>query len=246
MRTLGMFAKQPVPGRVKTRLAADWGDERAAELYEAFVRDLLQRADFDYLDDPDGEIHRVLGFAPDNAEARSWFEEAAPDRWHLWPQPNEDLGGRIAKFFAEHTAEAGSSAVLIGSDSPTLPVTYILDAFYQLKTADVVIGPASDGGYCLIGLRAGFDSVPLYKGVDWSSSRVLGQTAERVRELGLSLELLPVWYDVDSVAGVEMLRGHLAAFEVAGHEAELAELKNTKEFLRATERTSPSGLAMPG
>jgi rSAM/selenodomain-associated transferase 1 len=235
MRTLGMFAKQPVPGRVKTRLAADWGDDRAAELYEAFVRDLLQRADFDYLDDPDGEIQRVLGFAPDNAEARSWFEEAAPDRWHLWPQPNEDLGGRIAKFFAEHTAEAGGSAILIGSDSPTLPITFILDALYRLKTADVVICPASDGGYCLIGLRAGFDSATLFKGVDWSSTQVLGQTAKRVRELGLSLELLPIWYDVDSVDGVEMLRGHLAAYEVAGHVVELAELKNTLQFLRPDE-----------
>lgn len=241
-----MFAKQPVPGRVKTRLAADWGDDRAAELYEAFVRDLLQRADFDYLDDPDGEIHRVLGFAPDNAAARSWFEEAAPDRWHLWPQPNKDLGGRIAKFFAEHAAEAGSSAILIGSDSPTLPVTFILDAFDRLKTADVVICPASDGGYCLIGLRAGFDSASLFKGIDWSSSQVLGQTAERVRDLDLSLELLPIWYDVDSVDGVEMLRGHLAAIELAEHEFELAELKNTLQFLRSDDGTSQSAGTNPG
>lgn len=241
-----MFAKQPVPGQVKTRLAADWGVDRAAKLYEAFVRDLLQRADFDDLDDPDGEIHRVLGFAPDEDAARSWFEEAAADRWHLWAQPNEDLGGRIAKFFAEYASEPGSSAVLIGSDSPTFPVTYILDAFYWLKTADVVICPASDGGYCLIGLRAGFDSATLFKGVDWSSARVLGQTAERIRELGLSLELLPIWYDVDSVEGVEMLRGHLAAIEAAGHDVELAELKNTTEFLRIEEHTLASGRSKPG
>jgi glycosyltransferase A (GT-A) superfamily protein (DUF2064 family) len=104
-----------------------------------------------------------------------------------------------------------------------------------LKTADVVICPASDGGYCLIGLRAGFDSATLFKGVDWSSTQVLGQTAKRVRELGLSLELLPIWYDVDSVDGVEMLRGHLAAYEVAGHVVELAELKNTLQFLRPDE-----------
>ncbi|MDA0589891.1 MAG: TIGR04282 family arsenosugar biosynthesis glycosyltransferase [Planctomycetota bacterium] len=246
MRTLGMFAKQPVPGRVKTRLAADWGDGRAAELYEAFVRDLLVRLDFRYRNEPDGEIHRVLGFAPDDEAARSWFTDAAAGRWDLWPQPNEDLGGRIAKFFAEHASKAGSSAVLIGSDSPTLPVTFILDAFYRLKSADVVICPASDGGYCLIGLRSGFVSASLFKGVDWSSAQVLGQTVERVRGLGLTLELLPIWYDVDSGDGVEMLRGHLAAIEVARHEEELTGLKHTAEFLRETEPTSPSGLSMPG
>lgn len=226
-----MFAKQPVPGRVKTRLAADWGDDRAAELYEAFVRDLLARLVFDYRNHPGGEIHRVLGFAPDDAAARRWFEEAAAGRWDLWPQPNEDLGGRIARFFARHAAEAGSSAILIGSDSPTLPVTYILDAFNRLKTADVVICPASDGGYCLIGLRAGFDSAALFQGVEWSTAHVLGQTAERVQELGLSLELLPIWYDVDSADGVDMLRGYLAALDAAGHEVELAELKHTMAFL---------------
>lgn len=235
MKTLGMFAKLPVPGRVKTRLAADWGDDRAAELYEAFVRDLLRRLDFRYRNEPDGEIHRVLGFAPDEPAARRWFEEAAAGRWQLWPQPNEDLGGRIAKFFAEHAAKANSSAILIGSDSPTLPVTFILDAFYRLKTADVVICPASDGGYCLIGLRAGFESGPLFQGVDWSSTQVLGQTAKRVRELGLSLELLPVWYDVDSVDGVDMLRGHLAALDVAGHEEALDGLQHMTAFLASAE-----------
>lgn len=241
-----MFAKQPVPGRVKTRLASDWGEDRAAELYEAFVRDLLERLDFRYRNEPDGEIHRVLGFAPDDAAARSWFTDTAAGRWDLWPQPNRDLGERIANFFAEHASNSGCSAVLIGSDSPTLPVTFILDAFNRLKSADVVICPASDGGYCLIGLRAGFESASLFKGVDWSSAQVLGQTAERVRELGLSLELLPIWYDVDSADGVEMLRGHLAAIKVAGHKEELSGLKHTAEFLRETLRTSPSGLSKPG
>ena len=79
MRTLGMFVKQPVPGRVKTRLAADWGDDRAAGLYEAFVRDLIQSLDFTSADSAD-MVQRVLGFAPNEESARAWFEGATKGR----------------------------------------------------------------------------------------------------------------------------------------------------------------------
>ncbi|MBC8289669.1 MAG: TIGR04282 family arsenosugar biosynthesis glycosyltransferase [Planctomycetes bacterium] len=229
MKTLGMFAKQPVPGRVKTRLAADWGSERAAGLYEAFVRDLIQSLDFT-CEDPAEEVHRVLGFAPDEESAQGWFEDATAGRWVLWPQPDTDLGERIAAFFVQHASDAGSCAVLVGSDAPTLPVTCILDAFHRLKSADVVLCPASDGGYCLIGLRAGFDSSLLFQEIDWSTERVLGQTARRANDLGLTLDLLPIWYDVDSLASVEMLRGHLAAIDIA-RPPDGEQLSHTREFL---------------
>ncbi|MFP6764587.1 MAG: TIGR04282 family arsenosugar biosynthesis glycosyltransferase [Planctomycetaceae bacterium] len=236
MKTLGMFAKQPVPGRVKTRLAADWGNDRAAGLYEAFLRDLLDRLGDRRPEGLDAGIQRVLGFSPDEATAHAWFEAAAASRWQLWPQPDGDLGGRIAAFFAGHTAGPECSAVLIGSDSPTLPVAYVRDAFERLNSVDVVVCPASDGGYCLIGLRSGFDAAPLFRDLEWSSSRVLGQTAERVRESGLSLELLPVWYDVDSVESVKMLQGHLRASAVAGVDQGL---KFTSAFLDApVDRTA--------
>jgi len=229
MRTLGMFAKQPVPGRVKTRLAADWGVDRAAGLYQAFVRDLIQNLDFQCRD-PADEVVRVLGFAPNEAPARTWFEEATAGRWSLWPQPETDLGGRIVAFFGQYASRQGSSAVLVGSDAPTLPVTFVLDAFHRLQSADVVLCPASDGGYCLIGLRAGFNSASLFEEIDWSTERVLAQTARRIQDLGLSLDLLPIWYDVDSVAGVEMLRGHLVAMDIA-KPPETSALANTREFL---------------
>ena len=228
MKTLGMFVRQPVPGQVKTRLAADCGNELAAGLYEAFVRDLMNRLDDRSPGGLEPGICRVLGFSPDDATARRWFETAAGSRWQLWPQPEEDLGGRIAAFFAGYTAGPGSAAVLIGSDSPTLPVPLVQEAFERLNSVDVVVCPATDGGYCLIGLRAGFDPAPLFHGLEWSSSRVLEQTAGRVRDTGLSLELLPVWYDVDCLADVDMLRGHLSAADVAGGDHGL---KFTPEFL---------------
>lgn len=224
-----MFAKQPVPGRVKTRLAADWGVDRAAGLYEAFVRDLIQSLDFTCADSDD-EVQRVLGFAPDEDSARTWFEGATAGRWNLWPQPDTDLGGRIAAFFDRYASDPGSCAMLVGSDAPTLPVTFVLDAFHRLKSADVVLCPASDGGYCLIGLRAGFDSAGLFEEIDWSTERVLSQTAGQIKDLGLSLDLLPVWYDVDSVAGVEMLQGHLTAIDIASPPV-ASTLTHTREFL---------------
>lgn len=228
MKTLGMFAKQPVAGRVKTRLASEWGNERAAELYEAFVRDLIQ--DLDFSSHPD-HIQRVLGFTPTDETAHSWFKRATGDQWSLWPQPDTDFGGRIAAFFAEFAVRTDSSAVLIGSDAPTLPVNFVHEAFDRLQSADVVLCPASDGGYCLIGLRGGFDAAALFKGIAWSSEKVLGQTVKRARNLSLSVALLPVWYDVDSQSAVEMLRGHLAALQISAPR-ESCTLNATRRFLQ--------------
>ena len=144
MRTLGLFAKQPVPGRVKTRLAADWGHERAAALYECFVRDLLGRLAVT------GD-RRVIGFAPADDETRQWFQEtsrriAGLEAWKLWPQPELDLGGRMADFFRTWTESPAHRTILIGSDSPTLPTEYLEQAWRLLDNHDCVLGPATDGG----------------------------------------------------------------------------------------------------
>ena len=215
MRTLGIFAKQPVPGRVKTRLAVDWGNERAAAIYECFVRDLLRK--FATAGD-----RRVLGFAPKVDEARQWFNEAsrqaAAESWTLWPQPELDLGRRMAGYFERWTESAEHRTILIGSDSPSLPVEYLDQAWQLLKTNDCVIGPATDGGYYLIGLRgtvADFDAP--FRNVEWSTAGVLAQTVGQLKQHGLSLGLLPPWYDVDSVESVVTLTGHLAASEHSGN-----------------------------
>jgi uncharacterized protein len=233
MRTLGIFAKQPVPGRVKTRLAVDWGNERAAALYECFVRDLLTR--FATVGD-----RRVIGFAPDSEEARRWFEtvSTSPDDavdsggWILWPQPNSDLGGRMAACFETWAETPDHRTILIGSDSPTLPVEYLERAWRLLQDNDCVLGPASDGGYYLIGLRGSLPEFAApFRDVDWSTAGVLSKTVENLKQHNLSLGLLPVWYDVDSVDAVETLTGHLAAFRHAG---QTAELPATSHFLGQT------------
>jgi rSAM/selenodomain-associated transferase 1 len=215
MRTLGIFAKQPVPGRVKTRLAADWGNERAAALYECFVRDLLSK--FATAGD-----RRVIGFAPNVDEARQWFDaasgQAVVESWTLWPQPELDLGSRMASYFETWTESSADRTILIGSDSPSLPAEYLEQAWQLLETSDCVLGPATDGGYYLIGLRgtvADFDAP--FRNVEWSTAGVLAQTVGQLKQHGLSLGLLPPWYDVDSAESVVTLTGHLAAIEHSGN-----------------------------
>jgi len=204
MNTLGLFARQPVPGRVKTRLAADWGAEQATRLYECFVRDLLDR--FAGAGD-----RRVAAFAPGSEEARGWFAEAA-SAWQLWPQPDGDLGTRMTLFFESWCTQDGDCTLLIGSDSPTLPEGSLEQAWEILASHDCVLGPAEDGGYWLIGLRGPFGASHrvLFEGIDWSTPRVLEQTLDRARGAGMSRELLPLWYDIDTAADVDRLRSELA------------------------------------
>ncbi len=228
MRTLGIFARQPVPGQVKTRLAADWGYDRAAELYECFVRDVIEK--FATVGD-----RRIIGFTPNTDESRQWFNAASrssalAEAWLLWPQPESDLGLRMAKYFEKWTDSPGHRTILIGSDSPSLPIDYLDQAWQLLEKNDCVIGPATDGGYYLIGFR---DSVPdfgaAFREIEWSTAEVLAQTIEQLKHHEISLGLLPPWYDVDSVEAVTNMSGHLAALE---HSGVVCSLPATQRFLK--------------
>lgn len=204
MKTLALFAKQPIPGQVKTRLAASWGPERAAALYECFLRDQFER--FAHEGD-----RRVVAHSPGTVAARSWFSDAA-DHWQLWPQPDTDLGGRMAACFAHWCSGADDRMVLIGSDSPNLPDGSFDRAFTLLETHDVVLGPAADGGYWLVGLRGSLpEARGIFSHIDWSTPDVLRQTVCRIHSLKLTLALLPLWFDVDTVAEVATLHGLLVA-----------------------------------
>jgi len=202
----GVFAKQPIPGQVKTRLAATIGADAAVAIYEAFLADITRTfADVADL--------RVLGFSPDDAAAEEYFRSLADGKYELWAQPDSSLGARMAAFFIEHLTEE-SSVVLIGSDSPSLPRKLIDMAFTALEVDDCVIGPATDGGYYLIGLRRWNDG--LFDDVNWGGPRVLAQTVRNLTEADFTLQLLPPWYDVDTLEDLDCLEGHLTALRVAG------------------------------
>ncbi|MEI8382382.1 MAG: TIGR04282 family arsenosugar biosynthesis glycosyltransferase [Planctomycetota bacterium] len=205
MRTFGVFCKHPRPGEVKTRLAEDIGSHGAVQLSAAFLDDLaLQfRTEGD---------RRVLGYSP--ADSAAYFGSFKRFGFDLWPQPDGDLGARMAAFFEETLQDAADTSVLIGSDSPTIPREYVTQAFDHLQEFDCILGPAMDGGYYLIGLRR---AVPeLFEEITWSGSSVLAQTVSRISELGLSLALLPPWYDVDDLADLKMLTGHIRAMTRSG------------------------------
>lgn len=221
MTTFGMFVKAPEPGRVKTRLAAVIGDAPAAELYRAFLADLIER--FRKTGD-----RRVLAYSPADDVTRELFGQLAGWDYKLWPQPEADLGTRMREFFEAFGPEP---VVLIGSDSPTLPSNFPDIAFATLAHRDVVLGPATDGGLYLIALNQQHRAWPIFDGIDWSTSRVLDQVMRRLIELDARVEALPPWYDIDDSTDLAFLRGHLAASSVSRFGTEYFDAPATRAAL---------------
>jgi uncharacterized protein len=206
-RVLGMFAKEPRPGRVKTRLAASVSGAWAAAVADAFLLDCLDR--FSTV-----EARRVLCYFP--ADARRFFESCAAGRFLTTPQTAGDLGARMAAFFAQQFQEGADRVLLVGSDSPTVPLAFIEQAFAMLREADIVLGPATDGGYYLIGCASPMARV--FEGISWGTSNVLRETMEMIGRHGHRVSLLPPWYDVDNLDDWRMLQGHLVALRAAGED----------------------------
>jgi rSAM/selenodomain-associated transferase 1 len=219
---LGLFAKWPCAGAVKTRLAAELGPERAAQIALAFLLDSLDR-----LAAVSGR--RVIAFTPDDAAAG--FLDVADGRFDLRPQGDGDLGTRMARFLSAEVDSGADAVVLVGADGPTLPLAFIGRAFEELQRADVVLGPATDGGYYLIGCARRVP--PVFDGVEWGTSRVLTQTMAQLPAPDWRLSLLPPWYDVDTPADWDMLRGHVAALRRAGLDPSVP---RTEELLREERR----------
>jgi rSAM/selenodomain-associated transferase 1 len=207
---LGVLAKKPIAGQVKTRIAALYGPSVAAELHEAMLLDLLETWDSAAALSPG--VRRVLVYAP--ADAGPWFQARVSASFALQPQAEGSLGRRMQEFFAGEFDRGASRVVLIGSDAPTLDPAVIVNAFRCLENRDVVLGPATDGGYYLVGSR--LQAPPIFEGVDWSTPSVLDQTIERLSTSGRSLAVLPPWYDIDTPQDLRMLWGHLRALRYAG------------------------------
>jgi rSAM/selenodomain-associated transferase 1 len=202
-RVLGLFAKWPGPGTVKTRLTND--PVFGAAVARAFLLDTVSRLHA-------VDVRRILVFAPLDAAAD--FAELVPAGFLFTPQSDGDLGRRLTQFLETQHNEGAAAVVAVGADSPTLPVGYVEQAFTELERADVVLGPATDGGYYLIGCAR---SVPaVFADIPWGGSCVLAETVARLTDPGRRLAVLPPWYDVDTPEGWDMLRGHVAALRRAG------------------------------
>lgn len=204
-RILGIFAKQPIVGQAKTRLAETTSADWAQRVANALLVDSLAR--FERV-----EAKRAIVFAP--ADAAAFFSNLANGRYELLAQADGDLGQRLQNFFNQARARGFTRIIAIGTDSPTLPTEFIERAFRLLENHDVVIGPAFDGGYYLIG--CGPLSVPVFIDIPWSTPRVLEETVKCLVAASARLAILPPWYDIDTTDDWAMLRGHLRAMRRAG------------------------------
>ena len=220
VKRLGIFVRPPVPGAVKTRLTPPLTPLQACELYTAFLRDLFRR------------LARLKGtrvtvfYAAGDVET---LHPLLPGHWTLEPQTGADLGERLGAAFARLLAES-DRAVIIGSDSPDIPVQYIRRAFQKLKHKDTAIGPATDGGYYLIGLREPAPS--LFENVAWGGHTVLAETLANIEKGKRSLATLPVWYDVDDEPSLGVLEAMVSARRLEGRDR----LTATETALRSIRR----------
>jgi rSAM/selenodomain-associated transferase 1 len=186
---LAVFARYPAPGLVKTRLIPALGPHGAAELHAAMTRRTLELA--------------ATWAERRRAAAELWISEAGPEevertfgrRLALREQEGADLGERMSRAFDALLAEADAAAI-VGTDSPELSAEHLDQAFDALRRSDVVLGPALDGGYYLIGLRR--PAPLLFEAIEWGTPAVLRETHERARAAGLALTNLAPLRDVDA------------------------------------------------
>jgi uncharacterized protein len=182
--TLIVMARPPEKGKVKTRLAADLGEEKTLVVYKALLEKLYST------------LHELT-----SSVSIFWTHFPYPSEFNAWTnaiQSDGDLGKKMHSAFEHCGGQSSQSMVMIGTDCYDLDAERIRDAFEALKLTDVVIGPAMDGGYYLIGMKRLHSD--LFQEMPWSTSHLLEITIARMRDKGLGFILLPTLRDIDEVA----------------------------------------------
>jgi rSAM/selenodomain-associated transferase 1 len=185
MTCVVVYGREPIAGRVKTRLAASIGDEAAAELYSVLLARSVQQAVLT-------GFHAVL--AVSNHPGAGW--QPPPDA-ALDLQRGSDLGARLKDTFDRRFSEGWSKVIIVGSDCPGMAAHHIQSAAVRLERYAAVVGPAEDGGYWLIGQRA--PGTDLFSGIPWSSHTTMEATRRRLREKGTS------WAEIDRLADIDTI-----------------------------------------
>lgn len=191
MNRIAVFARPPVAGKVKTRLSPALTPALAVALYSGLLADTLDT---------------VRACAAD--ERTLWWSEApggapAPEGFDVRVQPGDDLGARLAAAFDAMLAGPGDRAVVIGSDLPALSAARLDEAFAALSDHDLVLGPAVDGGYWLVGLSRRARAV--FEGIAWGTGDVFAQTVRAATRAGLRVRTLATLADVDTPADLVRL-----------------------------------------
>jgi len=186
---LVIFAKAPLVGQVKTRLCPPLSLEEAAELARCFLVDMVERA----CRLPTVRVY--LAIMP--AESEPMFRVLLPFPVEYVAQRGVSLGEREHNVFDDLLQRGATRVVLIGSDIPTLPLSYLQEAFSHLEDShcDAVFGPSHDGGYYLVGMRVLHPA--LFENIPWSTPSVMAETSAQARKHNLNVALIPSWHDVD-------------------------------------------------
>lgn len=201
-----IYLKYPTPGQVKRRLTPTLTPHQAADLYRCFAIDTLLKTHT--LDiplilciDPNRPVH----------DYEAWLGTRHP----FLPQQGDDLGARIDNSLTQTFSLGYHHLVLIGSDTPDLPLQFIKEAFHQLQTHDIVLGPANDGGYYLLGTKKDRYLPDIFTGIPWSTSSVLKDTLAIINKHHYTVSLLPHWQDTDTPDDLRDLiaRNHDTAFK---------------------------------
>jgi len=202
-----VFAKRPFPGRVNTRLQPRISPRDSARLQEQFIRDTLAKI-------PNlRELDTFLGYAP--SEDPSFFEDLRDQvRIKLLPQEGQTLGIKIQNAFSVMFRRGYRKVVIIGVDSPTFPPQFITEALRLLDTHDIVLGPTTDGGYYLAGMKERYRAI--FPNHDLGTAEVLKEALERCSREGLKVSSLPPWYDLDRVPDLEFALTHIHLLAMAG------------------------------
>jgi rSAM/selenodomain-associated transferase 1 len=199
---IGLFCKAPAAGQSKTRLSPPLLPEECAALSACFIRDLSATID---------EVARdgaAIGYAiytPLGTEPA--LRALLPEGFRLQPQCEGALGVRLATATRELLIRH-AGVILVNADSPTLPASILRAAADATRAGGIVLSPAHDGGYTLIGLSRTHERV--FEDIPWSTPAVHRRTVERAREIGVPVVGVPGWYDVDDAASLRLLRAELA------------------------------------
>jgi rSAM/selenodomain-associated transferase 1 len=225
---VAVMAKASIPGRTKTRLVPPLTFEEAAAFNTAFLQDvaanILAASDR-------ANISGYMAFGP--PESVAFFKATLPPAISLIESWLPNFGDCLFNAITHLLASGHQAAVVLNADSPTLPTSLLIDtATILARPGDrAVIGPSTDGGYYLLGLKAAHRR--LFEDIDWSTERVARQTLERAREIGLPVHVLPAWYDVDELDALKLLHAELCegrsfAADLRSHQAaRTAELMRT-------------------
>jgi rSAM/selenodomain-associated transferase 1 len=182
-----VFIKYPEPGRVKTRLGRQIGYEQAALLYEALVKQQITDLDCNSYD---------LAYYVDDNQPLDQYRSKFGSNLNFFMQKGSDLGERMARAFEESFERRYERVILMGSDIPLVNGADVTLFFNHLLTHQMVIGPAEDGGYYMIGCQKGISVVPLFENIVWSTSDVFKTTLARASDLNVRIE--KTWFDIDN------------------------------------------------